>query len=287
MFNKLTLARVKGLILAGAFDRRACAAEFAPCGPTQPASVGFVAPRAAHGMMMENVAGHYIMAAQVETRSVPSAEIKKWVDAAARKIEGETGRKPGKKQRGELKQEALLDLMPKAFPKATRVAIWIDPVTNLIALDNTSAAKTDAVFTLLAQALEIVIEPVTTVTSPAAAMRAWLVRASDGAFDFASECELRNPDTKASVRYANTSLAAPDIRQRVSEGMSVCKLGLDYLGQASFVLSDNLTLSKIELNVPGADGQDDAFDADVAITTGTLRPMLQALLNALGGETAT
>ena len=43
-------------------------------------------------------------------------------------------------------------------------------------------------------------------------------------------------------------------------------------------------MSKIELNVPGADGQDDAFDADVAIATGTLRPMLQALLNALGGE---
>ena len=283
MFNKLTLARVKGLILAGTFDQRARAAEFAPCGPTQPASVGFVAPRAAHGLMMENVAGHYIMAAQVETRSVPGAEIKKWVDAAARKIEDETGRKPGKKQRSELKQEALLDLMPKAFPKATRVAIWIDPVTNLIALDNTSAAKTDAVFTLLAQALEIVIEPVTTVTSPAAAMNDWVMGGCEW-FELGEECELRNPDSKATVRYTNMDVKAPEVRTHVVGGKAVRKLGLDYDGQASFVLSDNLTLSKIELNVPGADGQDDAFDADVAIATGTLRPMLQALLNALGGE---
>ena len=136
MFKNASLARVSGLTSAGDLGALAGLARFAHCGPTQPLAIGFVPPREQNGALCESVAGHWVMAVQIETRTVPASEIAKLVDRRAKEIEGETGRKAGKKQRRELKDEAVLELMPKAFPKLARVLVWIDPKAQLLVLDS-------------------------------------------------------------------------------------------------------------------------------------------------------
>lgn len=288
MFKNLTLARVTGLTSAGVLGAAAQTAQFAPCGPTQVASVGFVPPRGPHGAWCESVVGHWILAVQLQTKAVPPAEIDKLVDKQAAAIERETGRKPGKKQRRELKEEALLELLPKAFPKDTKVLVWIDVDRGLLAMDNVSPAKTDAVATLLVQAMGLIVAPLQTEVSPAAWMRDQLV-GDPGVdkFDLGSECELRNPETKATVRYSNLSLAAPDVREHVQGGKAVRKLGLEWTNGAvaDFVLADDGTLRKIDLTTPLGDGQaTDEFDANITLGAGTLRVLIADLIAALGGE---
>ncbi len=63
---------------------------FDPCGPTQEKSCGWVPPRHEHGDMAESINGQLIAAFRVQTRSVPSAEIARLVDAAAVSIERTT-----------------------------------------------------------------------------------------------------------------------------------------------------------------------------------------------------
>lgn len=288
MFKNLTLARVSGLTSADSLTPGAWGAQFAPCGPTQVASVGFVPPRGPHGAWCESVAGQWILAVKLQAKAVPPAALDKHVNAAAAVIERETGRKPGKKHRRELKDQALLELLPHAFPKDTTVLVWIDAERGLLAMDNVSPAKTDVVTTLLVQALGLVVAPLQTVMSPEAWMREQLVGDPlNNGFDLGSECELRNPETKATVRYSNLSLAAPDVREHVLGGKAVRKLGLEWTNGtvADFVLAEDGTLRKIDLTVPPGDGKAaDEFDANITLGTGALRVLIADLIEALGGE---
>lgn len=289
MFKNLTLARVTGLSSAGVLGAAAQTAPFAPCGPTQVASVGFAPPRGSQGAWCESVAGHWILAVKLQAKTVPPAEIDKLVDARAAAIERETGRKPGKKQRRELKDEALLELLPKAFPKDTTVLVWIDAERGLLALDNVSPAKTDVVTALLVQALGLVVAPLQTTVAPAAWMRDQLIGdPENNGFDLGNECELRNPETKATVRYANLSVATPEVTEHVLGGKQVRRLGLEWTNGtvADFVLADDGTLRKIDLTIPAtarSEGADD-FDANIALGTGALRVLIADLIAALGGE---
>jgi recombination associated protein RdgC len=71
------------------------------------------------------------------------------------------------------------------------------------------------------------------------------------------------------------------------------QLALTWSNRVSFVLTETLTLKKIQLldvvlegagvDAANAGKDDNGFDADVAIATGELRLMLPALIEALGG----
>jgi recombination associated protein RdgC len=69
-------------------------------------------------------------------------------------------------------------------------------------------------------------------------------------------------------------------------------LALTWNERVSFVLSESLQLKKLaildvvleENSSAAGDGKDDSFDADIAIATGELAPLLDDLLEALGGE---
>lgn len=288
MFKNLTLARVKGLTSAGDLGVAARDARFIPCGPTQQASVGFVPPRAAHGAWCESIAGHWILAVQIQTKTVPPAEITKWVDRAAEKIEQETGRKPGKKHRKELKEQALLELLPKAFPKDKVVLIWVDGITGLVALDTSSSSVADQVWTLLAQASGAAFSPVQTAVAPGAWLKDMLLEGTRGPFDIGREVEMYAPDTGAKARFSDHDLANNSVRNHILNGKLVSRLALEWTNGtvADFVLDESMVLRKVDLTVPpaGDEAPANAFDADVAMHCGTLRLLLADLISALGGE---
>ena len=289
MFKNASLARVMGL-LPMRLEGLAGMAPFAPTTSTQAMSIGFVPPRAEHGALVEAVAGQLILAVQIETRTVPAATVDKHMRAWCDRIEQETGRKPGKKQRRELKEQAVQELMPHAFPKTSRTLVWIDPVTGLLVVDSSSTGKTDAVLGLLASALEITLAPVNLQIAPASMMATWLgSRQGLGQFDIGNECELQALDgEKTMVRYTRANLDSDDVRGHLGSGKAVKMLGLEWQGKVSFTLTDQMVLRKIDLHgvQSAVDADSDGFDADVAIFTGTMRGVLADLIVALGGEQA-
>ncbi|HOB97079.1 MAG TPA: recombination-associated protein RdgC, partial [Aquabacterium sp.] len=109
-------------------DQALAAAPFAECGATQQRSAGWVSPRGeAHGALVEAIDGQWLLQLMVESKIVPGSVIKRQVETLAAKIEQTTGRKPGKKETKELKDQALLDLLPMAFTKRASVKVWMAP----------------------------------------------------------------------------------------------------------------------------------------------------------------
>jgi len=294
VFKNLTVYRIgEGWSSdAAAVEDALAQARFLPCGATQQKSSGWVEPRGeAHAPLLELVGGHWVMRLQTEQRVVPGSVVKRRVDEMAREIEQTTGRKPGKKLGKELKEQALHELLPRAFTKQSSTWVWLAPRERLLMLDTGSQARADEVVTLLIKLIDgLALSLVQTEMSPAVAMAHWLgTGESPYGFTIDRECELKAPDaTKAVVRYARHPLDTDEVRQHITGGKMPTRVALTWRDRCSFVLTESMQLKKLALldvvleqgKAEGAEG----FEGDVAIVTGELIELIPDLVEALGGE---
>lgn len=269
--------------------------RFAPCGPSQEASAGWVPPRGQeHGLLLESVGGQWLLDYMVESKSVPASVIRRKVDERAAEIEKQTGRAPGKKEKKQLKEDITHELLPLAFTRHARTAVWIDPEARRLTLDTANAARADAVVTALVKALPgLAVAPFHTQVEPAAAMAGWLATQEPPAgFSIDRECELKATDeSKAVVRYAKHPLDIDEVREHIAAGKRPTRLAMTWEDRVSFELTEGFTVRKLAFLDGVFDGgapakDEDNFDTDAAIVTGELSQLLPALLEALGGEMA-
>ena len=294
MFKNLIVYRIGPTWVA---DRAALEAGlekmiFLPCGATQPVAAGWAPPRGVlHGPLLEAVGTQWLLKLVIEQRVLPSAVVKRRLDERAAQIEQATGRKPGKKQTKELKEEIVLELLPQAFTKQAAIQVWLNPNDRLLMIDASSPARADEVVTHLVKALEAFsLTPLHTAQSPAAAMSEWLTTGEPPAgFSVDRECELKSADeSKSAVRYARHALDIDEVRQHIAAGKLPTQLALTWQGRVSLLLTEALQIKKIAflegVFEGGKPGKDEAFDADAAIATGELGKLIPDLIDALGGE---
>jgi recombination associated protein RdgC len=129
-----------------------------------------------HGPLVESVGGQWVLRFMVEAKVLPGSVLARKVQEKAERIEQETGRKPGKKESKELKDEAKLDLLPMAFTKQGSMWVWIDCAARTLVLDTSSQARADEVVSSLVELLPpgFAVALLNTQTSPQAAMSHWL-----------------------------------------------------------------------------------------------------------------
>ncbi|WP_374257673.1 recombination-associated protein RdgC [Aquabacterium sp.] len=267
-------------------------AAFTECQPTQQQSTGWIAPREANGVLAEFVSGELILKLRTDTRKVPSDVLNKHVDDLADRIENSTGRKPGRKERKELKEQALHELLPHAFIKTTTTLVWIDRANRMLVIDSASSSRVDAVVTSLVKTLEgLAVCHVVPDHSPAGSMAFWLQTGEPPyGFSVDRECELKSQDEmKSVVRYGRHPLDTDEIKQHIVSGKIPTKLAMTWRDRVSFVLTDTMVLKKLALLDVVMEGKtienaSEAFDANVSIFTGEFTPLFADLLDGLGGE---
>lgn len=268
-------------------------ARYVECGAHQDKSVGWVEPRGeAHGALVESVGGQWVARFMIETKAVPGAVVKRKAEEVLAQIEAATGRKPGKKEAKEIREDALQALLPMAFSTQSSVWVWIDPATRLLVLDASSQGKADDIITSLVKELPgLQVALLQTQVTPQAAMAAWLSATdADGlppTLAVERECELKSDDEEKSVvKFARHNLDTDEVRQHIAEGKLPVRLALNWDGRVSFVLTEAMSLKKISFLEGVFEGGDkaDGFDADVSISTGELSRLLVDLVHALGGE---
>ncbi len=305
MFKSASFFRIANdfaLPALDALEETLQAARFMPCGSTQPESSGWIAPRGNKSIALaESIGGHLILKLCTERRALPGSAVKAAVDERIEKYKAETGQeRVGSKLKKEFKEDAVLDLLPRAFTKRTSTLLWLDPVNRFLVVDSASLTGADKVITYLVQALSEVpgscpgigIKPVRTNSSAAASMAQWLsVREAPVGFTVDRDCELKTPDEqKSTVRYSRHTLEIDEVAQHIIAGKVPTQLAMTWNDRVSFVLTETAQIRKIKLLDVVLDGvqeggkDDDGFDTDAAILTGELTGLIADLLEALGGE---
>ena len=298
MFKNVTIYRVAPDWDATleAMEAALDAARFVPCGASQDQSVGWAEPRdQAHGPLVESVNGQRILKLIIETKVVPSAVMKEKTQAAVDHIEATTGRKPGKKETKSLREDALLSLLPQAFPRRQQVWVWLDLKNRLLVTDAGSQGKNDTVVTALVRAFDnLALTLLQTAVTPQTAMAQWLATTDpeiDWPVGFAveRECELKSTDEeKSAVKFTRHHLLTDEIRKHLDEGKRPTRLALSWEGRIGFTLTESMQLKRVTFLEGTFDDRpsndDGGFDADVMLATGELSQLILALIDALGGE---
>jgi recombination associated protein RdgC len=267
--------------------------RFVECGASQEMSLGWSEPRGeAHGPLVEAIGGQWILKLTIESKSVPASVVKRKADERLAEIEATTGRKPGKKETKEIREDVKQSLLPMAFTKRGSVLVWIDPESRTLVVDAGSQGRADEVISGLVKAIDgFSVMQINTQLSPAAAMAEWLTtQEAPAGFSIDRECELKAADeSKSVVKYARHALDIEEVRQHVAEGKIPTKLAMTWEGRVSFMLTEGLQVKKVTFldgvfDEGTSKEKEDGFDADTAISTGEMRQLIPALMLALGGE---
>ena len=296
MIKNATIFRIQLPVPLGimTFDHAIESQKFTPCGATQERASGWAPPRGhEHGTMVESIDRHLLMRFVRETKAVPGQAITRELDAQIAKIQREQGRKPGRKEKRELREEIVRKLLPHAFAKRVDVPVWIDRECGRLIIGSTSSAVTDLVTGALVQAMPgAKIDYLNTQVAPQAAMTQWFVGANDGrsiGFAPGRDVELHSGDEmKTIVKYNRHHLDSEEMKRHIAQGKLPVSLALDWDGRVQFTLTKAGHIRKIKFLDVVFDAQKvediGGFDADWAITTGELSALITDLIEALGGE---
>lgn len=274
--------------------------RFQPGSPTTEKTVGWVPPRNAedeHGVLVEAVAEHRILQIAIERRAVPGSALAKAVRERCKLIEKDTGRKPGRKETREIKEEIKLAMLARVIPTISTATVWIDTKKGRMMVGSTSNNVCDSVATLLLETFhtedsELCIQPLNVDTSPVTAMSTWLMEMEPpDRFSIDRSLELKSADeSKAVVRFTRHSLDVSQVVDHLRSGMQPTALAMTFDDRVSFTLTQGLDLkgvsfldSAVETN-SSSHGDVDAFDANQALLTGELTPLIDQLIAVLGGE---
>ena len=263
-----------------------------PIGASQEISVGWVPVQ--DDRFAYSVGGQLMLHFKTEVRKVPGSALKAKVKAACEQFQDQTGRKPCKKERREISDDTLLSLLPMVLPTAQQVRVWIDLANGWVVLNTGSQSLSDRIMTALVKALDkIQLQTLVLARSVGVVMTEWLA-AQEGPIAFAIDraCELKaNDESKAVVRYTNSTLDTDNLREHIRQGKVCTSLALTWNDRVSFVLTDQFRIKKIKfLDIIQTEREQNTvdevavFQSDFAILTGELAKMLADLVEAFGGE---
>ncbi|MRR56862.1 MAG: recombination-associated protein RdgC [Deltaproteobacteria bacterium] len=265
---------------------------FQPCGSQDMKSRGWIPPRG--DRLVHGVGGQWLLALGAEQKLLPASVVNQTTQSRAAAIEEAQGYRPGRKQMAELKEQIVLELLPRAFSRYNTTWVWLAPREGWLCIDAANVAKADEVLEVLAKSVDdLPLTRLKTELSPVSAMAGWL--AADEApagFTIDRECELKAPgEEKSIVRYVRHPLDGEEIRAHLAAGKQPTRLALTFDDKVSLVLTEKLEVKRLafldvvkEEAERQAENADEIFDAEFALMSGELLRLLPALVEALGGE---
>ena len=284
-------------ISAEELEEKLQADAFKPCGPQETSRQGWVPPLGKHGeQLVHSAGGYHLIALRKEEKILPGPVVKEAVEERAEAIEVDQGRKVRRKEKDEIKEQVMLEMLPQAFSKNRRSFAYLAPKDGVLVVDAGSAKQAEDLASTLRKSLgSLPVRPPAVEQAPAFTFTGWLNESIDipGQVVLGSECELKDPSEDGGVvRCKGLDLKADEIRNHLDAGMQVTKLALTWDDNVSFVLDEELGIKRLKFGETLQEQLDDVeaddavakFDAAFTLMTLELSRLIPGLLEALGGE---
>ena len=266
-----------------------------PCGPLEPATLGWAPPLGREGTLLTHAVGRCIMVcARREERLLPASVVREEVGERVEQLETASGRKLGRREKSELKDNVVLELLPQAFVRSAHLHAYIDAANGWLIVDSPTPKRAEELIDLLRETLgSLPLQPLEVERSPAGVMTQWLHSGRlPGDLLPGDECELRDPTEEGSVvRCRHLDLGGEEIRVHLDAGRQVVRLALEWQDHIAFVLCDDLSLKRLKFldliqeQAAEVEAEDAAtrFDVDFALMSGELGRLLPRLFGLFGG----
>lgn len=258
-------------------------------GPLELETQGFVPPFSQGEALAHTVGEATLLCLGAESRLLPASVVNDAIAEKVAKHEEKTGRKPGKRLRTEFREEALGELLPRAFIRRARTQAYWDQSMRVLAIDSASDKAAERLASTLRDGLgRLPARPWASDRPVALALTEWLLSGElPEGFELGDECEFKDPaDERSVIRCRRHDLTADEIRDHARSGQQISQLALVYAERIAFVLDARLKLRKLKFldvvtdRVEAGGEADEASlrDAEFALMSGELRELLQRLM---------
>jgi recombination associated protein RdgC len=223
-----------------------------------------------------------------QERLLPSSVVAEALDERIAEIEGAEVRSVGKAERRRLREDILVEMLPRAFLRSRRVLAYVDTKAGWMVVDAASDKTAEEVVSLLREVLGTFPAIPPRPNRPVVHLLTQWVEGTDlpEGFVLGQECELRDPeDTQSVVRCRGQDLASEEIQNHLRAGKQVHKVACDWDGHLSVLLQDDLSLKRLSLadtlveEALDAEVEDPVarLEAEFALTALELRGFLERL----------
>jgi recombination associated protein RdgC len=279
---------------AEALDQSLRQGAFRPCGSLEAQTLGWAPPLGEAGQLLTHEAQKAIMiCAQRQERLLPAAVVAEAVEEKVAEIQEQEGRQVRRKERLQLRDEMVHQLLPRAFTRTSRTYAYVDDQNGWILVDTASTKRAEEVLHLLRQTLgSLKVKPLRVKRPPADVMTSWLNASPPDDIELMDECELREPGEEGGVvRCRRQDLDGDEIQAHLDAGKQVTRLAFSWRERLSAVLGDDLVLRRIRFldllqeEVANAGDEDDVsrFDTEFSLMSLEFAAFIPPLLAAFGG----
>ncbi|MDM8558994.1 recombination-associated protein RdgC [Candidatus Parabeggiatoa sp. HSG14] len=270
-------------------------AIFQPCGKMDMESMGWVPPLGRDSESLVHAANKCIIfSARKEEKILPPSVVREFVNDKVEEIETQQMRRVRKREKDEIREEVLHDLVPRAFTRSTYLFAYIDITHGWLLVDTPSRKKAEELVTFLRTTIgSLPVVPPQIQQSPARIMTQWLIKENDCPIDLdlADACVLTDQEG-AVVNCKRQDLLAEEIQGHLDAGKLVTRLALEWNDRLGLILDDELVIRRLhlldliqaQLNDANTETPAQRFDAEFAIMTGELASLIKRLFEVFGGE---
>ncbi len=266
---------------------------YQPCGSLDFSRYGWVPPLGKDSeLLTHSCNGQIMICARKQEKIIPPAAINEIVEEKAIELETEHARSIYRKERLNLKDDAIHSILPRALTRSSLTYAYFNPKQKLLIIDAASSNKAEEFLEHLRASLGLLpILPLSLLGDVAEIITRWVKKSTVQGFELDDECELRNPrESKNIVRCKNQELESDEIMGHIKAGKRVIQLGLNWKEAIQFLLTEDFVIKRLKFaDIVQQQAQGDAedkatqFDQDFAIMSLQIEQFLQELVEAFGG----
>lgn len=265
------------------------------CGNLELSALGWEPPLGRYGTQLTHAVGNCIMICmRREEKVMPAAVVNQQLAQRVNALEEKEGRKVRRREQAEMKDEIILDLLPKAFVKTVLTYAYIDSGNGWLLVDTSSTKRAEDLISLLRETLgSLPLNPLQLNDSPVTEMTRWLQGGGvPREFVIGDECEMRDPAEEGSmVRCRRLDLEGKEIAGHLKAGKEVVKIAVEWQQKISFVLTAEVALKRLKFldliqeAAAESEAEDEAsrFDGDFAVMSLELGSLINSLIGLFGG----
>lgn len=275
-------------------DKAINAWPFLPCGNTDSTKSGWISPYGENNdnPLMVDINGQLLLRLKKESKILPSTVIKQALNDKIEKQENMLGRKLKKIEQQSLKDEVLIDLLPRAFSKYHFFWLWIDTIEKRVIVDTSSFKQAEDILALLRKEMgSLAITPLSSQQPLDKIMTNWV---RDGEqyppLILGNEIELKDIlEENQIVRCKNLEIDSPEVFIHIDAGKQVSKLHLVDERGISFILNKDYTLKRVKFDNDIVDKHDDfmpeekdkKIEADFILMAKALSDSINSLIKTI------
>lgn len=267
---------------------------FHDCLPTQPASMGLIAPHHSLSELQLTTREFLVWQVQRQERLLPGTVVNEAVQEKVANVQEEEDRKVSRRERSDLKEEITLNLLPRAFTRNQRHLMILDRLSGWLFVQCGSEARADDLTAFLREALgELPVVPLGALCEPEPVWASWLQSGDlPAAVEVQDELTLHHAAEDATVKVKHLPWESGEVQQLLDAGYRPNQIMMHWQEQFSVQLNERSVFKRLkfadELVEQAADeGADSAvaeWEASLHLMTQALRGFADTYLGWCGNE---